>query len=180
MGKQTLASSGIDAARTPSVVDLSLLVARDHDQLDRAIARLVVVGMSPYERKTALESARVGLATHADGEAAVLHAAIEHVVAPQDFAGLVAQVLAAHRTQESILRRMDHHADRGDWVCCAVRLRRSVRAHAEHEQTIVMGALRRALPALEYQRLASSYASEKIRALSLMSSVTAAGGSVSR
>jgi hypothetical protein len=162
------------------VVDLSLLVARDHDQLDHAIARLVVVGVSPYERKTALESARVGLATHADGEATVLHAALEHVTSPQDFAGLVAQVLAAHRTQESILRRMDHHADRGDWVCCAVRLRRSLRAHAEHEQTVVMGALRRSLPPHEYQRLAGSYASEKVRAASLLSSLATARRAVSR
>jgi hypothetical protein len=154
-----------------AVVDLALLVARDHDQLDRAIAHLVQSGASPYDRKTALEVARVGLATHADGEATVLHDALTHVLAPQDFTGLVAQVLAAHRTQESILRRMDHHADRADWVCCAVRLRRSLMVHAEHEQSIVMGALRRSLPPLEYQRLAGTYAAEKIRALGLLQTI---------
>jgi hypothetical protein len=153
------------------VVDLALLVARDHDQLDRAIAHLVLAGAAPHERKSALEIARVGLATHADGEATVLHDALTHVLAPQDFTGLVAHVLAAHRTQESILRRMDHHADRGDWVCCAVRLRRSLVAHAEHEQAIVMGALRRSLPPLEYQRLAGTYAAEKVRALGLLSAI---------
>ena len=56
----------------------------------------------------------------------MLHAALAHVASPQDFAGVIAQVLAAHRTQESILRRMDHHTDRADWVCAAVRLRRSL------------------------------------------------------
>jgi len=128
-------------------------------------------GSSPYERKSALEVARVGLATHADGEATVLHDALTHVLAPQDFSGLVAHVLAAHRTQESILRRMDHHADRDDWVCCAVRLRRSLTVHAEHEQAIVMGALRRSLPPPEYARLARTYAAEKVRALGLLQTI---------
>lgn len=153
------------------VVDLALLVARDHDQLDRAIAHLVQAGASTHDRKSALEVARVGLATHADGEATVLHDALTHVLAPQDFTGLVAHVLAAHRTQESILRRMDHHAERDDWVCCAVRLRRSLTVHAEHEQAIVMGALRRALAPLEYQRLARIYAAEKVRALGLLQTI---------
>lgn len=152
-------------------MDLALLVARDHEQLDRAIALLVEPRATPEDRRTALDAARVSLATHADGEAKVLHAALSHVAAPQDFAGLVAQVLAAHRTQESILRRMDHHADRGDWVCAAVRLRRSLLAHAEHEQTIVMGALRRCMPPLEYQRLAGTYASERMRAAGMLSSL---------
>jgi hypothetical protein len=153
------------------VVDLAQLVARDHDQLDRAIAQLVYAGSSPSERKSALEVARVGLATHADGEATVLHDALAQVLAPQDFTGLVAHVLAAHRTQESILRRMDHHAGREDWACCAVRLRRSLTVHAEHEQSIVMGALRRSLLPSEYERLARTYAAEKIRALGLLQAI---------
>jgi hypothetical protein len=39
--------------------------------------------------------------------------------------------------------------------------------HAEHEQSIVMGALRRSLPPQEYQRLAGTYAAEKVRALGM-------------
>lgn len=150
------------------MVDLAVLVARDHEQLEQTISLLVEPSSSREARKSALEAARVGLATHADGEAKVLHAALAHVAAPQDFAGLVAQVLAAHRTQESILRRMDHQADRGVWVGSVVRLRRSLAAHAEHEQLVVMTALRRCLPTAEYQRLAGAYAAEKMRALGLM------------
>lgn len=150
------------------MVDLASLVARDHAQLDRAISRLMEPHVTIADRRSALEAARIGLATHADGEAKVLHAALAHVAAPQDFAGVVAQVLAAHRTQESILRRMDHNAEHVDWACAAVRLRRSLVTHAAHEQAVVMTALRACLPVLEYQRLASSYASEKMRALGLM------------
>jgi hypothetical protein len=151
------------------VVDLAVLVARDHAQLHVAIARLAEPGVSADERRSALESARVGLATHADGEAAILHHVLALVAAPNDFAGLVAQVLAAHRTQESILRRMDHRASREEWVCAAVRLRRSLSAHDEHEKHVIMGALRRCLNPCEYERLAAAYATEKMRVIGMMS-----------
>jgi hypothetical protein len=151
------------------VVDLATLVARDHAQLHVAIARLVEPAISDEDRRAALEAARVGHATHADGEATILHLVLSHVAAPQDFAGLVAQVLAAHRTQESILRRMDHRASREDWVCAAVRLRRSLAAHDDHEKLIIMGALRRCLHPREYEGLAAAYATEKMRVLGMMS-----------
>lgn len=153
------------------MVDLWLLLARDHEQLDRAITRLLAAEATPDERGSALDAARVGFAAHADGEAKVLHSALAHVASPQDFAGLVAQVLAAHRTQESILRRMDPTARCTDWAGAAMRLRRSLVIHAEHERTIVMRALRACLPVVEYQRLAGAYATEKMRALGVMTSL---------
>jgi hypothetical protein len=164
----TLLAPGIGGARDRGVVDLAVLVARDHDQLDRAIAQLITAGSTVVERKSALEAVRVGLAAHADGEATVLHIALTHVAAPQELTSLIANVFAAHRTQESILRRMDHHAERNDWVCAAVRLRRSIAGHADQEQRTLIDSLRSGLPAHVYQRLASSYAAEKVRVLGMM------------
>lgn len=152
-------------------MDLALLLARDHDQLDRAIAYLLEPSVALAERQSALEAARVSFATHADAEASVLHAALGHVAAKQDLVGLVAQVLAAHRIQESILRRMDIDVRRNDWMCAAIRLRRTLLAHAEQEQQITMRVLRDCVPAAEYIRLAGAYATEKMRAVGMMASL---------
>lgn len=147
-----------------------MLLARDHDQLDRAIAFLIEPSATEGDRQSALDAARVSFAAHADAEAAVLYEALTHVASKHDVAGLVAQVLAAHRTQESILRRMDVQAKADDWMCATIRLRRTLLAHAEHEQATILRTLRECLPPFEYQRLAGSYATEKMRALSIMAS----------
>jgi hypothetical protein len=158
-----------------AVVDLAVLVARDHDQLHHAIS-LLLAGATREARRRSLEAARVGLATHADGEATVLHEALSHIAAPHDFAGVVAQVLAAHRTQESILRRMDPDGERGEWACSVVRLHRSLYVHAEHEHAVVMAALRRCLPQGQYHCLASMYATEKMRAVGMLGSLMPSRG----
>jgi hypothetical protein len=145
-------------------VDLALLLARDHDQLEVAVAQLLDTAAAVADRRAWLEAARVALVSHAEGEAAILHAALAHVACPQDFAGIIAQVLAAHRTQESILRRMNPAAAHGEWVCSVVRLRRCMVQHTEHERTFVLAALRRCLPPAHYERLAAAYTAEKVRA----------------
>lgn len=152
-------------------MDLALLLARDHDQLDRAVAFLMEPEATIVERQTALDSARVSFAAHADAEAAVLYGAVAHVVAKHDLAGFVAQVLAAHRSQEAILRRMDVDAGTADWMCATIRLRRSLLLHADAEQDIMMRTLRENVPPLEYQRLAGFYAAEKMRVLAMMASL---------
>ena len=128
-------------------------------------------GATCGDRQSALEAARVSFATHADAEAAVLYDALSHVASKHEVAGLVAQVLAGHRTQESILRRMDVGARTEDWMCAAVRLRRSLLTHAEDEQSIMMRRLRDCVPTLEYHRLSAIYATEKVRALGRMSAL---------
>jgi len=148
-----------------------MLLARDHDQLDRAIGFLIEPCSSSVDRQNALDATRVSFAAHADAEAAVLYAALAHVVAKHDMAGLVAQVVAAHRIQESILRRMDVGARTDDWMCATIRLRRSLLLHADVEQSTMLRTLRDALPVLEYQALSATYATEKMRALGLMSTL---------
>lgn len=128
-------------------------------------------GANSDDRQCALEAARVSFAAHADAEAAVLYGALSHVTTKHEVAGLVAQVMAGHRTQESILRRMDVSARTEDWMCATIRLRRSLLLHAEDEQSIMMRTLRACVPAFEYQRLAATYATEKLRALGLMSAL---------
>jgi hypothetical protein len=155
-----------------AVVDLGQLLARDHEQLDRAIAFLMEPSTQVVDRRAALDAARVSFAAHADAEAAVLYAALDHVCeGKHDIAALVAEVLASHRVQESILRRMDASARTDDWMCATVRLRRTLHVHAGEEQTRLLRSLREQIPACEFQRLAGGYAAEKMRALSLLASV---------
>jgi hypothetical protein len=154
-------------------VELGQLLVRDHEQLDRVFAFLLEPSVSVIDRENALDAARVSFAAHADAEAVVLTSALQHVAVKQDLAGLVAQILAEHRIQESILRRMDSGTRRDDWLCAAVRLRRSSRSHGEHEQSVIMRALRECVPVAEYQRLAGFYAAEKMRALGLMTTLGA-------
>lgn len=163
----------------PSVVDLGQLLARDHDQLDRAIVFLMEPSTHVVDRRAALDAARVSFAAHADAEAAVLYAALGHVCeGKHDIAGLVAEVLAAHRVQESILRRMDATARTDDWMCATVRLRRTLFVHASEEQNRLLRTLREHISANEFQRLAGGYAAEKMRALALMASVVTQRGAI--
>lgn len=153
------------------MVDIAELLARDHEQLERAIAFLMEPSATCADRQSALDAARVSFAAHADAEATVLYRALSCMANKHEVVGLVAQVLAGHRTQESILRRMDVGGRTEDWMCATVRLRRSLLIHAENEQAIMMRSLREGVPTLEYQRLSVLYATEKMRALGLMSTL---------
>lgn len=159
------------------MVDLSQLLARDHDQLDRTLVFLMEPSTRAADRHAALDAARISFAAHADAEAAVLYGALGHVCdGKHDMARLVAEVLAAHRVQESILRRMDATGHDDEWMCATVRLRRTLMRHASEEQNRLLRTLRDHIPPYEFQRLAGGYAAEKMRALSLMATVVTQRG----
>jgi hypothetical protein len=159
-------------------VDLSVLLDRDHDQLDQAIASLIDPGDD--ERRVALDTVRTAFAAHADAVANVLHGALAQVTIKHDLVMLIAQTLAEHHIQESILRRLDLCVRRADWVCAVVRLRRALADHGAHETATVVRTLRTTLPALDYQRLAQRYAMERLRALDMLAVVRPSPGSAIR
>jgi len=150
-------------------VDLSLLLDRDHDQLDRAIATLIEPADSDDARQATLDAVRASFAAHADAEATVLHAALSQVAVKHDLVSLVAQTLAEHRIQESILRRLDVRARPDDWICSVIRLRRTLAAHGSHEAATIVPNLRDTLAPIDYERLAQRYATERLRALDMLS-----------
>jgi hypothetical protein len=161
-------TSGIDSARVRASVDLSFLLDRDHAVLDRAILSLLDARATLAQHEATLDALRVTFAAHADAEAIVLTAAVAQLPSKHDATALVAQVLAEHRIQESIMRRMDPSRP-DDCMCAAIRLRRAIATHSDHEASSILNTLRESLPALEYQRLAQRFVAERARAVDLQS-----------
>lgn len=146
--------------------DVWMLLRRDHDELERALAVLVEPGSSALELCDAIEAVHLGLAAHTEAERAMLHAALDSARPPAAVYALCAQVVAAHRSQHRTLASLET-ARRGTdaWRELAAQLRSLIGRHAEHESGCVLPALRVHLPNETYSLLAGSYASARLRAL---------------
>ena len=116
-------------------------------------------------RHTALDGLRVGFAVHADGEAVVLRSLLARGYAGP-IARLIGEVLDAHHRQEVTLARID--LSRPGWLERALEMRVQIRAHAMHEEAVVLPALRDRLSIGLYASLASQYASERLRAFGML------------
>jgi hypothetical protein len=147
------------------------MLSRDHAELDRYVRTLVE--REPFDKEwlAALDGARLAFAAHAEASERVLN----HVLAdtPTLRGQSVDSVLASHRAQESLLYRLSRNrTDRAQAKEDAIELRAHLLTHDEHERFILFPALRRALTELDYRRLASLYATERVNALGQMRTVT--------
>jgi len=167
----TVVTCRIASSPPPSAGNRPPSPADDHEQLDRQIVALLEPSATVGERDDMLDVARVSFAAHADAEASVLHGALAQVTVKHDLVELVAQVLAEHRVQEAILRRMDARMGGEEWVLATVRLRRSLTTHGARETATIQSSFRDSLPALEYQRLGQRYVTERLRALDMFAVV---------
>ena len=160
-----------ECSLTRAVVDFEILLARDHADLERALDRLGSSALSAADRREALEAARLGFATHAEAEANVLLRAMVHVPPTHASARRVMRVLDEHCDQEALLLRLSRMRPGClEWVRTLRVLRSCLAVHIEHERVAVLPAVRE-LAAPSYERLATSYATERLRALGMMSAV---------
>jgi len=155
------------------VVELEELVARDHAELERAIEAMSRWAPTADQRVT-LDAARLGFAAHAEAEANILQRAL--VIAPPMHvaARLLERMLGAHATQEALLWRLARSVPNTvEWVDALSALRASFVDHVVDERLGLLPIVRELLAADAYQLLATSYATERLRALAMMSAVVA-------
>lgn len=156
------------------MVDLENLLARDHRDLEHALDLLATDTLSPAVRREALVAARLGFAAHAEAEATVLFRALVHLPPDHAVSRLTDCVLTDHARQESLLLRLAQAVPSSlAWARLVRLLRSNVSAHGEYERVAVLPSVRVVLPAQPYTRLASAYATERLRALRMLSAVVA-------
>lgn len=140
--------------------DVGVFLARDHAELDRLVMRLVSEPRATTTWRQALEAARLAFAAHVEAQDRAL------CVASSSLSRFVTTIAAAHRTQEDLLDRLLDENRSGTMVASDVlELRASLLSHDEQERLIVLPALRAAMPEHDYERLAASYATERLHAL---------------
>jgi len=155
------------------VVDLEELITRDHAELSRALDAMAA-WKPPAEQRVVLDAARLGFAAHAEAEANVLHLALVQVPAGHVASRLFTRALSAHSTQEALLWRLARSVPNTvEWVDPLEALRISFMEHHTDEQLGLFLVVRELLATDAYERLAAAYATERLRALAMMSAVVA-------
>ena len=155
------------------MVDLEELIVRDHAALERGIETMS--GWAPTrDQRVALDAMRLGFAAHAEAEANVLQRVMTRVPGDHVASRMLARVLSAHSTQEALLWRLASSVPNTvEWVQALRELQGSFTGHHGDERLGMLPLLRELLAADEYERLAADYATERLRALAMMSAVVA-------
>jgi hypothetical protein len=149
-----------------SMVDVLALLCRDHTELERVLQVMIAPASPEAELREALEAVHVGLSAHAEAEGVMLRAMLDRSHPPALVYLLCSQVVAAHLAQEGALVSLEaSRPGTQQWRDRAAHLRNLIDHHDLHERSCVLPALRDYLPRDIYQRLASSYASARLRAL---------------
>ncbi|MBA3396737.1 MAG: hypothetical protein H0T89_29160 [Deltaproteobacteria bacterium] len=148
--------------------DVGLLLARDHEELERSLVMLIEPWRSDADKRSALDDLCVGFVAHAEGQSAVLWEALAQSPAAAVRRAVI-QVFAAHEAQESVLTELRSVApSTARWHDLVQQLRDLLRVHSEQEDQSVLGALRAHIEPARYQRLAGAYATERLRALGML------------
>ena len=174
MPLKTFQCAGIVSAhRSRAVVELEHLVANDHAELERAMYALSAWAPTAEQRAT-LDAARLAFAAHAEAESNVLHAAFVHVPPDHAASRWLADVLRAHERQEALLWRLARNVPNTiEWTETLGELRVSFFDHHREERVGLLPLLREVVVPDVYCLLATSYATERLRALAMMSAVVA-------
>ena len=155
------------------MVELEDLLARDHAELERAVE--VMASWRPTaDQRVALDAARLGFAAHAEAEANVLHLGLVQVPTGHVASRLFTRALSAHSTQEALLWRLARSVPNTvEWADAVDALRASFVEHHADEKLGLLPIVRELLSPEAYGQLATAYATERLRALAMMSAVVA-------
>ena len=145
--------------------DFLTLLRRDHTDLQDELTQLLAPEASSAELRMALDGVRLGLTAHAEAEDIVL-GRFDMVPALQI---LIAQARASHRAQETALSVLVSSRPQTDtWRDRAHHLRELVECHARQEEKYLLPALREHVPVDHFNRLAGSFATERLRQLAML------------
>ena len=147
------------------VVDLSILVRRDHADLDRALGTLV----DPHVvsgRDDIFDGLRVALIAHAVAEARVLRRRRSGLHAPA-FDAMVLRRIDEHREQlRAIVALAAIKPTSAEWFTRALELRIEMLDHAARDE-LLGGSLFDQIPRCERRSLSADYATERLRILAI-------------
>lgn len=147
------------------MLELSKLVARDHDDLNYAL-RVLADPSTTADLTAMTERVRSRFAAHAEAETAALGAVLERARPAPALYFLVSQVVASHLAQENVVAQLlSYRLGSAAFRERAQYLRQLVVHHAEHEAACLHPALPDHLPRPLYRTLATCYAVERARVL---------------
>lgn len=142
--------------------DFLTLLRRDHADLQGELARLLDPLAGVSELRAALDGVRLGLMSHIEAEDLVLG----RFDAVPALHAVIVRLRAEHRVQEVALGALVIAPPRSfAWRNRVVHLRELVRRHAVHELRVLQPALQAHASAEAYMRLASAFATERLRQL---------------
>jgi hypothetical protein len=155
------------------VVELEELIASDHAELERAVYALSAWAPTAEQRAT-LDAARLAFAAHAEAESNVLHAALVRVPAEHIGSRMLTDMMRAHAHQEALFWRLARNVPNTvEWTEVLGELRTSCFDHHREERLGLLQLVREVVAPDVYCLLATSYATERLRALAMMSAVVA-------
>ena len=144
--------------------DFLTLVHRDHADLQLELTQLLDPIATAAELSMALDGVRLGLTAHAEAEDIVLGKFERY--AP--LAPLIRQAREAHLAQEAALSSLVVvRPQTPTWLERASHLRDLVATHAQHEESLLIPAMREHAPQ-RYAELAGAFATERLRQLAML------------
>jgi len=144
-----------------AVVELIRLLDADHDNLERTVWDL----LETRELKAGLDLLQLAFSAHAEAEAIILRSVLVTRPPPQ-LATTLERVLADHVEQErAIVCLLAHPVGTAAWRAGVLELQVMMQFHATHERDYALPALRDLAPPATVRGIASTYATERLRAL---------------
>ena len=154
-------------------MELEDLIASDHAELERAVYALSAWAPTTQQRAT-LDAARLAFAAHAEAESNVLHAALARVPVEHVGSRMLVATLHAHANQEALFWRLARNVPNTvEWTEALTDLRTACFDHHREERIGLWPLLSELVVPDVYCLLATSYATERLRALAMMSAVVA-------
>ena len=147
-------------------VTLASLIHRDHEDLDRTLTAMTASPTSAREAVTLLEALRIGMTAHAIGQTMVFRDLLE-LSCPHALTAMVRTILDEHREQARVLAALANtRPGSSSWHTRASELRVMLLDHSAREEFVRI-SLWDHVPADVQQRLASTYATERLRRMAV-------------
>jgi hypothetical protein len=143
------------------------LLRRDHQDIVRALARMLDPSASVREGRDALEGARLGLAVHVTAESR-LFASVTQVQPTPALQWLATTARREHLRHQAVVQGLDVGGPL--WYQRGFELWETLIEHASHTDGVV-AVLRECLPRRLFDDLAGRYATERLRILGAASPV---------
>lgn len=150
------------------VVDLSGLVRRDHEDLDRALLAMIAPRETRETLRGLLDGAQLALSAHIEAEQEVMQVFMARSPSRLGMRKYVNEIAAQHRAQDEALRAIrDTSPGTTSWYFRVVELRVLVLDHTSREPYL-RAALAEHVSVDDNRELARDYATARLRQLSLM------------
>jgi hypothetical protein len=158
--------------------DLCALVRRDHDDLDAALGAMVNPATPPKELANLLEIFRLALAVHTATETRILSALVKRISGPRTLQLIAEQCRLEHLEQRGAAEKLTLLRPGSiAWYESALELRVTVLDHTARGE-YSKWTLQDHVPIELQHRLASEYATERMRVLASTSPIREAARAI--